>query len=78
MEIFVVLSSLILSVALGGFFVSYLRQTNKAQIIKLLLAFSGGFLLAIAFTHFIPDLYHETSASIGVYILLGFLIQLLL
>ncbi len=78
MEIFVVLSSLILSVALGGFFVSYLRQTNKAQIIKLLLAFSGGFLLAIAFTHFIPDLYHEASASIGVYILLGFLIQLLL
>jgi zinc transporter ZupT len=51
----IVLSSLLFSVALGGFFVTYLQQTNKAQIIKLLLAFSGGFLLAIAFTHFIPD-----------------------
>lgn len=78
MEIFVVFSSLILSVVLGGFFVAYLRQNNKAQIIKLLLAFSGGFLLAIAFTHFIPDLYHDGSGSIGIYILLGFLIQLLL
>lgn len=78
MEAFIVYSSLILSVVLGGFFVTYLQQTNKAQIIKLLLAFSGGFLLAIAFTHFIPDLYLEESASIGIYILIGFLIQLLM
>lgn len=78
MEIFVALTSLLLSVVLGGFFVTYLRQNNKAQVIKLLLAFSGGFLLAIAFTHFIPDLYHEGTGSIGLYILLGFLIQLLL
>lgn len=78
MEAFIVYTSLILSVVVGGFFVTYLQQTNKAQIIKLLLAFSGGFLLAIAFTHFIPDLYHEESASIGIYILIGFLIQLLM
>lgn len=78
MEAFIVFTSLILSVLLGGFFVSYLQQSNKAQIIKLLLAFSGGFLLSIAFTHFIPELYHEGSASIGIYILIGFLIQLLM
>lgn len=78
MEGFIVLSSLLLSVILGGFFVTYLKQTNKGQIIKLLLAFSGGFLLAIAFTHFIPELYHEGSTSIGIFILVGFLIQLLL
>jgi zinc transporter ZupT len=73
-----VLFSLILSVVLGGFFVTYLQKSNKAQIIKLLLAFSGGFLLAIAFTHFIPELYHDSSSTIGIYILLGFLIQLLM
>jgi zinc transporter ZupT len=73
-----VLISLLLSVVLGGFFVTYLHKTNKAQIIKLLLAFSGGFLLAIAFTHFIPELYHDSSSSIGFYILIGFLIQLLM
>jgi zinc transporter ZupT len=78
MESFIVYSSLILSVILGGFFVTYLQQNNKAQIIKLLLAFSGGFLLAIAFTHFIPELYQQESASIGIYILIGFLIQLLM
>ncbi len=78
MESIIVFTSLILSVVLGGFFVTYLQQTNKAQIIKLMLAFSGGFLLSIAFTHFIPDLYHEESASIGIYILIGFLIQLLM
>jgi zinc transporter ZupT len=74
----IVITSLLFSVALGGFFVTYLEKTNKTQLIKLLLAFSGGFLLSIAFTHFIPELYHNESASIGIYILIGFLIQLLL
>lgn len=78
MSTFFVFFSLIISVVIGGFFVTYLQQTNKANIIKLLLAFSGGFLLSIAFTHFIPDLYHDESASIGIYILVGFLVQLLL
>jgi zinc transporter ZupT len=78
MEAALVIISLLLSVILGGFFVTFLHQTNKAQIIKLLLAFGGGFLLSIAFTHFIPELYHEESASIGIYILIGFLVQLLL
>ncbi|MES2798916.1 MAG: ZIP family metal transporter [Bacteroidota bacterium] len=78
MESVIVFVSLIVSVILGGITVTYLKQSNKTNIIKLLLAFSGGFLLSIAFTHFIPDLYHEQSSSIGVYILLGFLIQLIL
>jgi zinc transporter ZupT len=78
MESFIVISSLLLAVALGGFSVTYLKQSNKTQVIKLLLAFSGGFLLSIAFTHFIPDLYHDGEGSIGIYILIGFLIQLLL
>lgn len=78
MQSSIVLSSLLISVVLGGVFVSYLKQTNNAQIIKLLLAFSGGFLLAIAFLHFIPDLYDEPTISIGTYILIGFLIQLIL
>ncbi len=73
-----VVFSLLFSVGLGGFLVTYLNQTNKSQIIKLLLAFSGGFLLSIAFTHFIPELYREHSATIGVFILTGFLVQLLL
>lgn len=69
---------LIISVGLGGLLVSSIDKKKNEQIIKLLLAFSGGFLLAIAFTHFIPELYEETSINIGIFILIGFLIQLIL
>jgi zinc transporter ZupT len=47
-------------------------------MIKLLLSLSGGFLLAIAFVHFIPEIYVHNGQEIGYYILLGFLIQLFL
>jgi zinc transporter ZupT len=69
---------LMLPVIIGGVFVHYLRQTNKDQLIKLALAFSGGFLLAIAFLHFLPDLYTDHQVGIGAFILVGFLIQLIL
>mgnify|MGYP003391301633 CR=1 FL=1 len=69
---------LILSVLVGGGVVSFLEKTNKEKIIKLLLAFSGGFLLSIAFIHFLPELYHHADESIGIWILVGFLVQLIL
>ena len=43
-----------------------------------MLAFSGGFLLAIAFNHFLPELYAAHNNSIGLYVILGFLFQLIL
>jgi zinc transporter ZupT len=70
--------SLITAVVLGGVFVTYLQNSNKKHFIKLTLAFSGGFLLSIAFIHFIPDLYSSPTKNIGIYILIGFLIQLIL
>ena len=75
---FIVISSFVGAVILGGVTVVYLQATNKTQLIKLLLAFSGGFMLSIAFTHFIPELYSNKTATIGYFILLGFLVQLLL
>lgn len=78
MEIFYIISSLIISVLAGGLVVTLLDKKDKKNIIKILLAFSGGFLLSIAFIHFVPELYEHTSESIGMYILLGFLIQLVL
>ena len=69
---------LIVSVVAGGLLVVFLEKKNRQQIIKLSLAFSGGFLLAIAFVHFLPELYHEHTTSIGLWILTGFLIQLFL
>src|SRR3989338_8693039 len=69
---------LILAVVSGGLIVLFLERKNQQQLIKLSLAFSGGFLLAIAFTHFLPELYADNSVSIGVWILMGFLVQLFL
>ncbi len=46
--------------------------------IKLLLSFSGSFLLGICFLHLIPHLYEDYSYNIGFFILIGFIFQLLL
>lgn len=83
---------LLAPVLLGGMVVVGLEKRNRQKLIKLLLAFSGGFLLAIAFTHFLPELYTKHAADhvhsaeetlhamlpIGIWILVGFLVQLFL
>jgi len=78
MKTLIVVSSLIMVVLVGGILVNILQKTKNDQIIKLLLAFSGGFLLTIGFVHFIPELYIESSVQVGLFILLGFLIQIVL
>lgn len=77
-ETLFVIALLILTGLAGGFVVERLQKAENEQVIKLLLAFSGGFLLAIAFIHFIPELYEGIGVKAGVFILIGFLIQLIL
>ena len=48
------------------------------QFMKILLAFSGAFLFAMSMLHLIPEVYLSGGAKIGIWILAGFLIQLLL
>lgn len=70
---------LIFAVFLGGIIVSVMDGLKQKKLIKIMLAFSGGFLLSIAFVHFLPELYEsESKYSIGLFILIGFLIQLFL
>lgn len=78
MELILILTALTLSVPVGGLLVAFVDKKNNDQIIKLMLAFSGGFLLSLAFIHFIPELYQHSTVKIGLYILIGFLVQLLL
>ncbi len=78
MELGLILLGLIGSVLLGGGLVLRLRQDHNTRLIKVLLAFSGGFLLSIAFIHFIPELYEHSHLQIGIFILIGFLVQLFL
>lgn len=51
---------------------------KNPQRLKLLLSFSGGYLLALAFTHLIPEIYVKHDESIGIWILGGFLLQIVL
>jgi zinc transporter ZupT len=78
MEVTLNILALIAAVPIGGLLVALVDSKSNDQIIKLMLAFSGGFLLSLAFIHFIPELYEHAHAKIGIYILIGFLIQLIL
>jgi zinc transporter ZupT len=77
MEDFIVYISLILSVVTGGVIVLYFGKSND-KLLKLLLSFSGAFLLGISFMHLVPEIYAAGVPNIGVYVLIGFLFQLLL
>jgi len=66
------------SVAIGAIIVEIFKPT-KSKNIQLLLTFSGAYLLAVSVIHLIPELFGNTpSDKIGIFILVGFLIQILL
>ena len=77
---------LILSVAIGAVIVEIFKP-KKSRNIQLLLTFSGAYLLAVSLLHLIPELFgnhssvnldNDLSKNIGIFILGGFLIQILL
>ncbi len=72
------LGLLFLSVIAGAIFVE-LFNPKKGRNIQLLLTFSGAYLLAVSFLHLLPELFwYNTTENIGIYILGGFVIQILL
>ena len=70
----------LLSVLLGYAIAIGLKPQAK-QNLKLLLAFSGSFLLSLTVMHLLPDVYIHQKAgqlNIGVFIMLGILFQIIL
>ena len=61
-------------VAAGG--VVLVIQPKNMTFSKLLLSFSGAYLFGLIFLHLLPEIYEDSSWDIGIYILLGFLLQL--
>lgn len=57
---------------------SILFLTIKGKTLKLILAFSGAYLLAITVVHLVPDIYATASAKTGIFILAGFILQILI
>ena len=68
----------ILGVLLSFAFVFIVKPKNKENF-KLLLAFSGAFLLALTIFELFPSVYeHSDAKTIGIFVLLGILLQIFL
>lgn len=67
----------LLSVILGYVVALFLQPKNKTNL-KLLLAFSGSFLLSITVIHLLPEVYESHNHSIGIFIMVGILFQIIL
>ena len=68
---------LIISVVIGALIVQAVKELN-ANAIKLLLAFSGAYLFAISVFHLLPEVYSDGNKTVGIFILLGFILQIIL
>lgn len=67
----------LLSVLIGYIVALVLRPKNKTNL-KLLLAFSGSFLLSLTVMHLLPEVYESANPNIGIFIMLGILFQIIL
>ena len=61
----------------GGASVFLFKGDNHKNL-KLVLSFSGAYLFGITVLHLIPDAYHSNDNYVGVFILIGFLFQIVL
>lgn len=67
----------LLSVLIGYLFALVFQPKDKAKL-KLLLAFSGSFLLSLTVSHLLPEIYESNNNRIGLFIMLGILFQIIL
>lgn len=67
----------ILAIAVGYFFVIFFKP-KKPGSIKLFLAFSGAFLLAMTVFELLPEVYDSQNKNIGIFIMAGILLQIFL
>lgn len=70
--------SVLIGAALAGGILGITLQGRITKDVKVVLAFSGAYLFALAVLHLMPEIYHRLAEEAGIYILAGFLIQLVL
>ena len=61
----------------GGIAIFFVKKDNT-QRLKLILSFSGAYLFSITVLHLIPEVYQQNDPQIGLFVLAGFLFQILL
>jgi len=67
----------LLSVLLGFSIALWIKPQDKKNL-KLLLAFSGSFLLSLTVMHLLPDVYESGNPKVGIFIMVGILFQIIL
>lgn len=78
MSTFLIVAILFLSAFVSGAAVFFVKRDNT-HFLKLILSFSGAYLFSITVLHLIPHVYHGGSSEyIGLYVLGGFLFQIVL
>lgn len=68
---------ILLATLAGGVIPMTIRRIN-ANFTIYLLAFTGAFLFGVTIMHLLPEVYHELGHSAGIYIVLGFFLQVFL
>jgi zinc and cadmium transporter len=66
---------LFLTVIFSGSLIFLMKPGNE-RVLKFLLAFSGAFLIGLTFLKLVPEVYATGGLLTGVFVLLGFLLQL--
>jgi zinc transporter ZupT len=77
MGLIIVYLVLILTVLASGSMVFFIRKENM-RVQKLLLAFSGAFLIGLTFLKLVPEVFSTPGMLTGAFVLLGFMIQVVL
>lgn len=65
------------SVFLGGSF-GFFFQKERKSLLQIVLSFSGAYILGIAVLHLMPWVFGSGDSTAGLFVLLGFFVQLLL
>ena len=63
---------------LTGYLIALILKPKAKQNLKLLLAFSGSFLLSLTVIHLLPYVYESDNKSVGIFIMCGILFQIIL
>jgi len=68
---------LIFSVLVGGA-IAFAVKTHNKRNLQIVLSFSGAYVLGITVLHLMPSIYNHDDSSIGLWVLGGFVLQLVL
>ena len=63
---------------LFGYAIALIIKPKKKNNLKLLLAFSGSFLLSLTVMDLLPEVYESHNHSVGIFIMVGILFQIIL